>query len=461
MSSSSVRQAGDPAQRVPLGELHRADGGVVLGVGLVVAGPSVVGEPSESSQSSVVRSSSASRVKSGAFVIRASSVRSGPMTRASTRFAVTAREIACPGEPYPPGRVRLLGLTGAPGRREVDAGRALAAAYGAAGGADGRLPLRRRRARAARACCDRKGAPETFDAEGYAALLAGCGPAETVLAPAFEHGARAAARRRDRGPGRGGTGGDRGQLPAARRAALARRTRASSTWSGTCHRRRRARRAAGRAARRVRQVPRRGPRLGGPGRRANADLVEAAADRADLVLDLSAWSGSSARRDGRPAAVGCRPQQLRTRIICVSAVYAAYWRHGTRPDVRSTPSRAALDARPPTRTPTRRSRTCGRRPTGSPRSSTSRWPRRCSTGKVSLRSAGAAGRAHRERRTASAGPHPDPRRLRQRGRPGDRRRRRARQVRPRVRHTQAGAGPAPQHRCGSSHADPTTVTRAP
>ncbi len=98
---------------------------------------------------------------------------------------------ALPGLPQLPELpdVRLLGITGAPGSGKTT----LTAALVAAGAAAGVVPmdgfhyadveLVRRGLR------DRKGAPGTFDAEGYAALLrrVRSGDAD-VVAPAFERG---------------------------------------------------------------------------------------------------------------------------------------------------------------------------------------------------------------------------------------------------------------------------------
>ena len=85
----------------------------------------------------------------------------------------------------PPG-VRLLGVTGAPGAGKSTFARALAAEHaGVVVPMDGfhlaDVELERRGLR------DRKGAPETFDAEGYAALLGRIRAADgLVTAPAFE-----------------------------------------------------------------------------------------------------------------------------------------------------------------------------------------------------------------------------------------------------------------------------------
>ncbi len=83
--------------------------------------------------------------------------------------------------PVPPG-IRLLGITGAPGVGKSTVARALGLPVVPMDGfhyADVELVRR--------GLLDRKGAPETFDAEGYAALLARvhAGEAE-VVAPMFE-----------------------------------------------------------------------------------------------------------------------------------------------------------------------------------------------------------------------------------------------------------------------------------
>ena len=94
------------------------------------------------------------------------------------------------GWPPGPGRA-VLGVTGSPGAgkstlvavllRQLAGGRGRARA-------DGRVPPGRRRAAPARAGCEAKGAPDTFDAGGYVALLRRMrADAEDVIyAPAFE-----------------------------------------------------------------------------------------------------------------------------------------------------------------------------------------------------------------------------------------------------------------------------------
>lgn len=81
----------------------------------------------------------------------------------------------------------LLGLAGAPGAGKSTLGAGLAAAYGCPvvpmdGFHLADVELIRR------GLLERKGAPETFDAEGYAALLTRlrARPGHTVMAPAFE-----------------------------------------------------------------------------------------------------------------------------------------------------------------------------------------------------------------------------------------------------------------------------------
>ncbi|MBE7189352.1 nucleoside/nucleotide kinase family protein [Jatrophihabitans endophyticus] len=90
----------------------------------------------------------------------------------------------------PPGRRTLIGVAGAPGAGKTTLAKALVTDLSAAGVAAAHVPmdgfhladvaldrLGRR---------DRKGAPDTFDAAGYAVLLGRIAAGEAVWAPAFE-----------------------------------------------------------------------------------------------------------------------------------------------------------------------------------------------------------------------------------------------------------------------------------
>ncbi len=110
---------------------------------------------------------------------------SGPtVVRASTAdLAARVHALAMPGER------RILGLTGAPGAGKSTLCSALARALGtraAVVGMDGFHLANAELERLGRR--DRKGAPDTFDAGGYAALLARlrAGGGETVYAPTFD-----------------------------------------------------------------------------------------------------------------------------------------------------------------------------------------------------------------------------------------------------------------------------------
>jgi pantothenate kinase len=102
-----------------------------------------------------------------------------------TRVSPGGREIAALVEALPSGRF-VLGLSGSPGAGKSTLAAALAAAYGAPV-----VPMdgfhRPNAELVAMGRLDAKGAPDTFDAEGYAALLGRLHGGGTVLAPAFDH----------------------------------------------------------------------------------------------------------------------------------------------------------------------------------------------------------------------------------------------------------------------------------
>ncbi len=191
-------------------------------------------------------------------------------------------------------RVRfVLGLSGSPGAGKSTLAAALAAAYGVPV-----VPMdgfhRTNRELVAMGRLDAKGAPDTFDAEGYAAVLRRLQHGRTVLAPSFEHGQPDPVPNTIEVPADAGlvvTEGNYLLLGEPRWQAV--RRECDAVWHLVTEDAVRIGRlvarhvAAGRTpddawawARQVDQ--------------ANAELVEAAAGRADLVLDLSAWSGALA-----------------------------------------------------------------------------------------------------------------------------------------------------------------------
>ena len=103
-----------------------------------------------------------------------------------TRVSPDGREIGALVDALPAGRF-VLGLSGAPGAGKSTLAAALAAAYGVPV-----VPMdgfhRPNAELVAMGRLEHKGAPDTFDAEGYSALLRRLQCGGTVFAPSFEHG---------------------------------------------------------------------------------------------------------------------------------------------------------------------------------------------------------------------------------------------------------------------------------
>ena len=184
----------------------------------------------------------------------------------------------------------MLGLSGAPGSGKSTLASALAAAYGVPV-----VPMdgfhRPNAELVAMGRLDAKGAPDTFDAEAYAALLHRLHGGGTVLAPSFDHGQPDPLPDSIEVPAAAGlvvTEGNYLLLDEPRWRAV--RRECDAVWHVVTDEASRVERLvqrhveAGRAPSDARAWVSRVDQ-------ANADLVEAAAPRADLVLDLTAWSG--------------------------------------------------------------------------------------------------------------------------------------------------------------------------
>ena len=204
------------------------------------------------------------------------------------------REIAELVATIPAGRF-VLGLSGSPGAGKSTLASALAAAYGVPV-----VPMdgfhRPNAELTAMGRLDHKGAPDTFDAEGYAGLLrrlhAAGRDGETVLAPSFDH------RLQDPVP-------DAIEIPAEAGLVVTEGNYlllAEPRWQAARHECDAVWHLVVDEATRVERLVRRHHDSGKPSEearawvarvdQANADLVESAADAADVVLDLSAWRGA-------------------------------------------------------------------------------------------------------------------------------------------------------------------------
>ncbi len=198
-------------------------------------------------------------------------------------------EVAELMDALPRGRY-VLGLSGAPGAGKTTLAAALASAYGVPV-----VPLdgfhRPNAELVAMGRLDAKGAPDTFDAEGYAALLRRLQCGGDVLAPSFEHGQPDPLPDTIEIPCEAGlvvTEGNYLLLDEPRWHAV--RRECDAIWHLVTDEATRVERlvarhvAAGRSTEDATAWVSRVDQY-------NADLVDAAADRADVILDLSAWLG--------------------------------------------------------------------------------------------------------------------------------------------------------------------------
>ena len=210
-----------------------------------------------------------------------------------TRVSPDGREVATLVDALPTGRF-VLGLSGSPGAGKSTLAAALAATYGVPV-----VPMdgfhRPNAELVAMGRLEHKGAPDTFDAGAYAALLRRLQCGGDVRAPSFDHGRPDPLPDTIEVPAGAGlvvTEGNYLLLDEPRWRAV--RRECDAVWHLVTD-----------EATRVERLVRRHVEAGRSpedGRawvtrvdQANADLVEAAAGSADVVLDLSAWSGRLSR----------------------------------------------------------------------------------------------------------------------------------------------------------------------
>jgi pantothenate kinase len=211
-----------------------------------------------------------------------------------TSVSADGHEIAALVDALPCGRHRqcrfVLGLTGAPGAGKTTLAAALGATYGVPV-----VPMdgfhRPNAELVEMGRLDAKGAPDTFDAEAYAALLRHVQAGGDVLAPSFRHGEPDPVPDTIRIPAGAGlvvTEGNYLLLDEPRWRAV--RRECDEVWHLTTDEAGRTERlvarhvAAGRAPDDARAWVARVDQ-------SNAELIEAAAAAADEVLDLTDWRG--------------------------------------------------------------------------------------------------------------------------------------------------------------------------